>query len=165
VLGALVAALVSFAHAKPAPMPHAADGLRGGGSGNYNYARSHQDARAGGRWYGMQSDRGAPADRNVHGQRAPNGPAYGTGYGSPPRMAGQDRSWHPDDGMRYAGAITPISTEGHPVPRPPANAPIVRAGSIRADVARYNEERGAARPIPRPPDDLQRPPAPSPYRN
>jgi hypothetical protein len=42
---------------------------------------------------------------------------------------------------------------------------MVRAGSIRADVARYNEERGATRPVPHPPDYMSRPPGPSPYRN
>jgi hypothetical protein len=65
--------------------------------------------------------------------------------------------------MQYAGAITPVSAESRAVPRPPANAP-VRAGSIRADVARYNEERGASRAMPRQSDD-PRPPEGSPYRN
>jgi hypothetical protein len=31
--------------------------------------------------------------------------------------------------------------------------------------ARYNEERGASRPAPRPPEYMSRPPGPSPYRN
>jgi hypothetical protein len=65
--------------------------------------------------------------------------------------------------MQYAGAITPVSAESRTVPRPPPNAP-VRSGSIRADVARYNEERGSARAMQRPADD-PRPPEGSPYRN
>ncbi|MFL9963264.1 hypothetical protein PQR02_19720 [Paraburkholderia sediminicola] len=65
--------------------------------------------------------------------------------------------------MQYAGAITPVSAESRSVPRPPPNGP-VRSGSIRADVARYNEERGSARATQRPADD-PRPPEGSPYRN
>lgn len=44
----------------------------------------------------------------------------------------------------------PISAEVRQMPRPPGggNVPL-RAGSIRADVARYNEERGG-RPMPPP---------------
>lgn len=157
-LGALVAALASFAYAKPAPMPHSSgfsSGVRGG------YPRAVQDTRSAGRWYGVQMNRGLQPDRNVQLLRAPN-----ARDGLAPRMAVSDRTYRPGGGdtMRYAGAITPVSTEGRPVPRPPANAPVVR-GSIRADVARYNEERGAARPIPRPPDESARPQAPSPYRN
>jgi hypothetical protein len=63
----------------------------------------------------------------------------------------------------YAGAITPISAESRSVQRPPPNAP-VRSGSIRADVARYNEERGSARAMQRPADDPRQPEG-SPYRN
>jgi hypothetical protein len=66
-------------------------------------------------------------------------------------------------GMQYAGAITPVSAESRGVPRPPVNAP-VRAGSIRADVARYNEERGSSRAMPRQADDPRQPEG-SPYRN
>lgn len=42
-----------------------------------------------------------------------------------------------------------------------------RTGSIRADIARYNEERGASRPAPRPSNEhAPRPPrSPSLYRN
>jgi hypothetical protein len=65
------------------------------------------------------------------------------------------------DASGYPGAITPVSAESRPVPHPPPN---MRNGSIRADVARYNEERGAARPMQRPADD-SRPPESSPYRN
>ena len=67
--------------------------------------------------------------------------------------------------FQYAGAITPVSAETRSVPRPPEDESMVRAGSIRADVARYNEERGSSRPPPRPPEYMSRPPGPSPYRN
>jgi hypothetical protein len=65
----------------------------------------------------------------------------------------------------YAGAITTVSAETRSAPRPPEDESLVRAGSIRADVARYNEERGSSRPPPRPPEYMSRPPGPSPYRN
>ena len=62
----------------------------------------------------------------------------------------------------------PISADVRQVPRPPGggNVPL-RAGSIRADVARYNEERGGR---PMPPPRSQEEPAHSPsfspfYRN
>jgi hypothetical protein len=80
------------------------------------------------------------------------------------RLAGP--SGYPGDGrgrMLYAGAITPVSAESRSVPRPPPNAP-VRSGSIRADVARYNEERGSARATQRPADDPRQSEG-SPYRN
>lgn len=64
----------------------------------------------------------------------------------------------------YGGGITLISAEARPVPHPPADSPI-RAGSIREDVARYNEERAAFRPFARGSADGPRPPMPSPYRN
>jgi len=165
-LGALVAALVSFAQARPAAMPHGGEGFHGGGP--VAHGRSYQDPRAGAR-YGAQNGRGAPADRNVYAQRAPNA-GYGGGYrpsGASTRAGAQsaDRAWPMGDSAHYAGAITPVSADGHAAPHPPVNANMVRAGSIRADVTRYNEERGVARSIPRPPDDVPRPPAPSPYRN
>ena len=81
-------------------------------------------------------------------------------YGSGAYQSGMRRVGDPSG---YAGAITPVSTESRPVPHPPSNMPL-RSGSIRADVARYNEERGTARPMQRPADD-PRPPEGSPYRN
>ncbi|WP_345812615.1 hypothetical protein AAGS40_01035 [Paraburkholderia sp. PREW-6R] len=66
-------------------------------------------------------------------------------------------------GMQYTGAMTPVSTESRGGPRPPVNAP-VRTGSIRADVARYNEERGAPRGMQRQSDDPRQQDG-SPYRN
>ncbi|WP_232624318.1 hypothetical protein [Paraburkholderia ginsengisoli] len=65
--------------------------------------------------------------------------------------------------MQYAGAITPVSAESRSGPRPPPNGP-VRSGSIRADVARYNEERGSARAMQRQSDDPRQQEG-SPYRN
>lgn len=63
------------------------------------------------------------------------------------------------------GPITPVSAQTRSVPHPPADSP-VRAGSIREDVARYNEERGAFRPVQqRSGGEVPRPPMPSPYRN
>jgi hypothetical protein len=64
----------------------------------------------------------------------------------------------------YVGAITPVSAQTRPAQHPPADSP-VRAGSIREDVARYNEERAAFRPFARDNADVPRPPMPSPYRN
>nr|WP_175232126.1 hypothetical protein [Paraburkholderia humisilvae] len=67
-------------------------------------------------------------------------------------------------GVQYAGAITPISTETRGAPHPPSNTQTMHTGSIRDDVARYNEER-VSRQIARPPADGGRPQGPSPYRN
>ncbi|MHA7163152.1 peptide-binding protein, partial [Burkholderia pseudomallei] len=67
---------------------------------------------------------------------------------------------------RYAAQspYRPISAEARPAPHAsgPGNVPM-RAGSIRADVARYNEERGG-RPAPAPrQDDSQRLPFFAPF--
>ncbi len=67
-------------------------------------------------------------------------------------------------GAQYAGAITPVSAETHGAPRPPANGQTVHTGSIRDDVARYNEER-VSRPLVRPPADAGRPQGSASYRN
>jgi hypothetical protein len=64
----------------------------------------------------------------------------------------------------YAGGITRISAEARQEPRQQADA-AMRAGSIREDVARYNEERATFRPFSRGSGDVPRPPMPSPYRN
>lgn len=68
------------------------------------------------------------------------------------------------DGNPRGSPITQVSAETRQVPHPPADSP-VRAGSIREDVARYNEERAAFRPLQRGGGDVPRPPMPSPYRN
>jgi hypothetical protein len=58
----------------------------------------------------------------------------------------------------------PVSEEARTLARE-GGAAYLRAGSIRADIARYNEERGAPRP-PRPPNGGARSPEPAPvYRN
>ncbi|MDR5749310.1 hypothetical protein [Caballeronia sp. LZ024] len=49
--------------------------------------------------------------------------------------------------------MTPISAEVRGVPRPEQNTPMRGPGSIRADITRYNEERGMPRPPGRPGDD------------
>ncbi|EAY67728.1 hypothetical protein BDAG_00417 [Burkholderia dolosa AU0158] len=55
----------------------------------------------------------------------------------------------------------PISADARQMPRPPAGSNVpLRAGSIRADVARYNEERGGR---PMPPPRSQEEPAHSPF--
>ncbi|WP_244305811.1 hypothetical protein [Paraburkholderia lacunae] len=172
-LGAVIAALCSFAYAKVTGMPHIA---AGGGYRGYPHAADHAmrgDARSEGRYYGaanVRVPRGNPAVRNA---RLPRGGAnlsgghYAGGFDgynpAMPRVGGA--AGYPGDrrGFQYAGAITPVSTESRPVPRPPANAP-VRAGSIRADVARYNEERGSSRAMPRQ-ADYPRQSEGSPYRN
>jgi hypothetical protein len=169
-LGAVIAALCSFAYAKAPGVPH-------GGGGGYSHAAANHavrgDTREGGRYYIAPA---APA-RNTMGDRSARvsrgganfaGGTYADGFdvykpgmrrvAGPAGYAGDSRG-----SMQYAGAITPVSAESHTVPRPPANAP-VRAGSIRADVARYNEERGSPRMMQRQSDDPRQSEG-SPYRN
>ncbi|SED34011.1 hypothetical protein SAMN02787142_3000 [Burkholderia sp. WP9] len=168
--GAVIAALCSFAYAKAPGMPHF-------GGGGYSHASANHGVR-GDLHNGARFNGAAPAparntntDRNAHlphGGASFAGGNYGDGFGvyrpdmrrvaGPAGYAGDGRG-----GMQYAGAITPVSAESRGVPRPPVNAP-VRAGSIRADVARYNEERGSSRAMPRQADDPRQPEG-SPYRN
>ncbi|MFM0241176.1 hypothetical protein [Paraburkholderia phytofirmans] len=170
-LGAVIAALCSFAYAKAPGVPH-------GGGGGYSHAEANHAVRGemqnGGRYYGgaaPASARNTVADRNA---RLPRGGAnfaggtYADGFdvykpgvrrvAGPVGYAGDGRG-----SMQYAGAITPVSAESRTVPRPPANAP-VRTGSIRADIARYNEERGSQRAMQRQSDDPRQSEG-SPYRN
>lgn len=165
VLGAAVAALCTFAYAKAPGMPH------GGGSfGGQPHAGFQHESHGTSHMYGAGNGRGTPADRTV---RAAHGTGGGRdGYGRAPRIASSGGGYRMDGsrndnrgGFQYAGAITPVSAETRSVPRPPEDESMVRAGSIRADVARYNEERGATRPVARPPGYMSRPPEPSPYRN
>lgn len=169
-LGAVIAALCSFAYAKAPGMPHGSGG--GYAHGPTNHA-VRGDMHHGGRYNGATagSAHTTMVDRNA---RLPRGGAnvaggnYGNGFGiynpgmrrvaGPAGYAGDGRG-----GVQYAGAITPVSAESRAVPRPPVNAP-VRAGSIRADVARYNEERGSTRAMQRQADDPRQPEG-SPYRN
>jgi hypothetical protein len=60
--------------------------------------------------------------------------------------------------------LTPISAEVRPAGRADQGAAFRGAGSIRADIARYNEERSLPRPQVRPADDA-RSPANANYRN
>ncbi|CAE6692894.1 hypothetical protein R69927_00460 [Paraburkholderia domus] len=170
-LGAVITVLCSFAYAKVPNMPH------GGGDGYSHSAVSHAmrgDAHNGGHYYGAANVR--PARNNVadsHARLPHGGPNFAAGNyvngfgGYNPgmhRVAGPGA--YPGDargGMQYAGAITPVSTESRSVPRPPPNAP-VRSGSIRADVARYNEERGSSRAMQRQSDDPRQQEG-LPYRN
>jgi hypothetical protein len=124
--GALVATVVSFAHANPAFAPHSADA-------SYRAYSAKLVA-------------------------APLTPAFDDSYQARTRPAAQYA------GVQYAGAITPVSTETRGAPRPPTNTQTIHTGSIRDDVARYNEER-VSRQIARPPADSGRPQGPSPYRN
>jgi hypothetical protein len=181
-LGAVIAALCSFAYAKGQGIPH-------GGGGSYSHAPAGRaigyphagagyalrgDAREGGYSYGATNVR--PARNNVADApaRLPHGGANFAAGSYANALGGYNPGVHrvagslgyPNDGrggVQYAGAITPVSAESRSVPRPPANAP-VRAGSIRADVARYNEERGASRAMQRQGDDPRQQEG-SPYRN
>ncbi|WP_233833071.1 hypothetical protein [Paraburkholderia sp. ZP32-5] len=173
-LGAVIAALCSFAYAK---VPGGAHGSGAYSHGNADRAM-HVQMHGGGRYASAAGAPSARASRNStmsrdsHGQRGGNSFAdanYGYGYGpggynGGVRRLGTPSGYADERGrMQYAGAITPVSAESRPVPRPPSNMPM-RNGSIRADVARYNEERGAGRSLQRPADD-PRPPEGSPYRN
>jgi hypothetical protein len=158
VLGAVVTALCSLAYARTPQAPHG-----GGGGGGFAHAGTQHDVR------NVRAERGAPVDRTVRLARGADGGRGG--YNAPQRNAG-DAGYRGDsrpdqrNGFQYAGSITTVSAQTRAVPRPPEDESMVRAGSIRADVARYNEERGASRPVPRPPDQyIERPPGPSPYRN
>jgi hypothetical protein len=172
-LGAIIAALCSFAYAKAPGMPH------GGGA----YSRGYSHAGADGSMHGMMGKNGqygapaamSPRSLAQHNSRTPRGGSthyassqYADGFGAfnPGIRRGAGPLGYTDDGrghMQYAGAITPVSAESRSVPRPPPNAPM-RTGSIRADVARYNEERGSSRSMQRPVDDPRQPEG-SPYRN
>ena len=60
--------------------------------------------------------------------------------------------------------LTPVSAEVRPGPRGDQTVPLRGAGSIRADITRYNEERSLPRPPGRPADD-GRVPTNANYRN
>lgn len=174
-LSAVVAALCSFVYAKAPAMNHFGGSSHGGfhpgggggwpGRGRDMRGVGRVDVRSAPRAYAAQRPHGAPPNRDAGlsrgaatiGQRYPDGYGYAAGRPGGPAYAAENH------GIQYAGAITPVSTESHSVPRPPGNAP-VRAGSIRADITRYNEERGGPRAMPRPADE-GRPPEGNPYRN
>ncbi|NML33326.1 hypothetical protein [Paraburkholderia antibiotica] len=171
--GAVIAVLCSFAHAKGPNVPH-------GGAAAYAHGGADRsmrmEMRGGGRYGGMagapvgtRASRGPIAARDPRMQRgamfADANYSYGYGnYKSGMRRVGGPFGFAAERGrMQYAGAITPISAEARPVPRSQQNMPM-RNGSIRADVTRYNEERGAARAMQRPSDDPRQSEG-SPYRN
>ena len=60
--------------------------------------------------------------------------------------------------------LTPISAEVRGVPRAEQSAPLRGAGSIRADITRYNEERNVPRPPGRSSDEARVQSNPN-YRN
>ncbi|SIT39972.1 conserved exported hypothetical protein [Paraburkholderia piptadeniae] len=181
---ALVVALTSLAYAKPPFPSHEGHGFFGGGA-------AYRVSSFGGPVRGNQVLRANVSREGAHGgryarndaqrmrvnatSRAGTSDAYAGHIGGSASRDTMQRMTLPYDvyrnrpsaqyvGTQYAGAITPISTDSRPAPRPPANAQSAHVGSIRDDVARYNEERGVSRQIPRPPAD-SRIPAPSPYRN
>ncbi|SEU45675.1 hypothetical protein SAMN03159335_07365 [Burkholderia cepacia] len=141
VAGALGALLMPFALAQP---PHGGHAFGGHGFGG-------GDMRA----YGQPAG-GVPVWRHVTppvGARAGGVSGYGSRWGLRPT---------PSYGHYAAQSpYRPISADVRQMPRPPGggNVPL-RAGSIRADVARYNEERGGR---PMPPPRSQEEPAHSPY--
>ncbi|KGC04239.1 hypothetical protein DM43_5787 [Burkholderia cepacia] len=129
-LGAL---LMPLALAQP---PHGGHGFGGHGFGGGDMRAYGQPAGAAG---GDPVWRRVPAPAGVR----PGGvSASGSRWGLRPT---------PSYGHYAAQSpYRPISAEVRQMPRPPGggNVPL-RAGSIRADVARYNEERGG-RPMPPP---------------
>ena len=164
VLGAVFAVLCPLVYANAPHTPHG-----GGPGGGYPHAGFQHEGRDNAHAYRASNERGGLGERSVrlaHGAGGVHG-----GYNAMQRVAGSGGAYRGDTrsdsrgGFRYAGAITPVSAETRAVPRPPEDESLVRAGSIRADVARYNEERGASRPVPRPPDYMSRPSGQSPYRN
>ncbi|MGF6296236.1 hypothetical protein OKW34_005967 [Paraburkholderia youngii] len=166
--GAVIAVLCSFAYAKGQGVPHGGGGAVGGAYSHHVGGHSpRMEIRGDGHYAGAggapapRGSRNATAWRDARAQRGnPNIADANFGYGFGSYKSGMRRVGDPSS---YAGAITPVSAEARPVPHPPSNMPM-RNGSIRADVARYNEERGAARPMQRPSDD-PRQPGGSPYRN
>ncbi|WP_144144034.1 hypothetical protein [Paraburkholderia sp. BCC1884] len=168
-LGAVIAALCSFAYAKAPGVPHGGGYSRGSGE-----HAMRGEMHGGARGYGAPAARPVRNDMAERSARPPRGGAnfangnYANGLGiynpgmhrvaGPAGYGGDGRG-----GMQYAGAITPVSAESRSVPRPPPSAP-VRTGSIRADVARYNEERGSGRAMQRQVDDPRQPEG-NPYRN
>ncbi|HWT34853.1 MAG TPA: hypothetical protein VN289_01150 [Paraburkholderia sp.] len=194
VTGALVVALTSLAYAKPSFVQHDGHGFFGGSAGFHGssfggpvhgnpvpHANISREMPRGfpasghaGRY--ARNDTQRTRGNNVPGRAILNDTFAGRAYGGNASNYGAQRMMVPSDvyrnrpagqyvGTQYAGAITPVSTDSRNAPHPPSNAQSAHVGSIRDDVTRYNEERGASRPIPHPPGDSSRIPSPSPYRN
>lgn len=180
-LGAVLASLVALAHAQPSFAPHGGGGFHGGGGG-FGHAPMMRDSSSmhwggghfgGGMQPGAGERRNGPAPMRVADQgnwRERGAPGGGGGRQAERRGETPGFSANPYGngfGSGYGnarGPIQPVSAETRQVPHPPADSP-VRTGSIREDVARYNEERGTFRPFQRGGGDVPRPPMPSPYRN
>ncbi|WP_431820679.1 peptide-binding protein [Burkholderia sp. F1] len=142
--GVLGVLLVPLALAQP---PHGGHGFGGGDRGPraFGQASGGPPVWRHGQWGGNPGARMGAAGAGVKG--------YGPRWGLRPT---------PSYGHYAAQSpYRPISADARQVPRPSGggNMPL-RAGSIRADVARYNEERGG-RPLP--PPRVQEEPAHSPY--
>lgn len=146
VAGVLGALLMPLALAQP---PHGGQAF-GGGHG-FGHGFGGGDMRAFGQPAGN-----APVWRRAlppGGARAGGVSGYGSRWGLRPT---------PSYGHYAAQSpYRPISADSRQMPRPQAggNVPL-RAGSIRADVARYNEERGGR---PMPPPRAQEEPSHSPF--
>ncbi|VWC30041.1 peptide-binding protein [Burkholderia arboris] len=145
VAGVLGAFLMPLALAQP---PHGGHGFGGHGFGGGDM-RAYGQPNGGGQG-GVPVWRRAPPPAGVR----PGGVSgYGSRWGLRPT---------PSYGHYAAQSpYRPISADVRQMPRPPGggNVPL-RAGSIRADVARYNEERGGR---PMPPPRSQEEPAHSPF--
>ncbi|MBR8182936.1 peptide-binding protein [Burkholderia ambifaria] len=142
VAGVLGTLLMPFALAQP---PHGGHAFGGHGFGG-------GDMRA----YGQSA-----ANAQVWRRALPPGGARAGG------VSGSGSRWglRPTPSYGHYAAQSPyrpISADSRQMPRPPGGGNVpMRAGSIRADVARYNEERGG-RPMP-PPRAQEEPAAHSPY--
>lgn len=171
-LGAGFAVLCALAHAQPSFASHGGGFHGGGGFGRAPMMREASPMRwGGGGHFGGGIQAGASNRRN---SAAPMRVADQGGWRERGASGGRQAERHETPGFSsnpygngfggYRGPIQPVSAEARQVPHPPADSP-VRTGSIREDVARYNEERGALRPFTRGGGDVPRPPMPSPYRN
>ncbi|MGN3964444.1 peptide-binding protein [Burkholderia gladioli] len=148
-VGAAAALLASLAFAHP---PHGGGfgGRPGPGSGWHGEARAAQP-RFGGVNRGMNGG-GMNGGGPRWGLRPMSTPTYGTPYSGHPQYAGTPQYGGGQYG-RYPGnsPYRSISANSGGMQRPGQSDGAVRSGSIRADVARYNEERGGGgRPQPQP---------------
>ncbi|MCC8397400.1 hypothetical protein LJ656_33090 [Paraburkholderia sp. MMS20-SJTR3] len=171
--GAVIAVLCSFAYAKGAGVPHGGGGAYArGGADRATHMPAHAQMRGGGPYgamaaqWGLRDPLAGRDPRSLRGGGIAEATySYGfNGSKSGVRRVGEPSGRAGERGrMQYPGVITPVSAETRPVPRSQQNVPM-RNGSIRADVARYNEERGPGRAFQRPNDDPRQPEG-SPYRN
>lgn len=155
VVGVGLATVVVLAHAQRLYVP----------SGGFPHATMSRAIYGGGaRFDGLRGNFGGEGLRGYPMHAEPPvryGPPYGRYEGAP---SGYRIGIGRFDGRYRESGLAQVSAEARPMPHPPADSP-VRAGSIREDVARYNEERATFRPFARGNGDGPRPPMPSPYRN